>query len=220
MNGIHDMGGMDNMGPLVVEQNEPRFHADWERTIFPIAIALLGAGYFKLDEVRRATETIPPGVYLNMPYYEGWMRSIVSLLLEKKLITEEELTRGRARSKPASAQALPKEMALFAIHNNIPTRLDVDVAPRFRPGDGVMTRNMHTWRHTRMPRYARGRQGRIEADHGVYLLPDTNAHGGPDRPQHLYSVRFTARELWGSDAPARDAIYVDLWEEYLEPGNA
>jgi nitrile hydratase subunit beta len=33
----------------------------------------------------------------------------------------------------------------------------------------------------------------------------------------VYSVRFTARELWGQEAPAKDAVYVDMWESYLEP---
>ncbi|MBI2969383.1 MAG: nitrile hydratase subunit beta, partial [Gammaproteobacteria bacterium] len=42
------------------------------------------------------------------------------------------------------------------------------------------------------------------------------AHGGPDRPQHVYSVRFSARELWGEDAPARDALYIDLFDEYMD----
>jgi len=49
------------------------------------------------------------------------------------------------------------------------------------------------------------------------VFPDTNAHFRGENPQHLYSVRFTARELWGEAAAARDAVYIDLWEDYLEP---
>jgi nitrile hydratase len=30
-------------------------------------------------------------------------------------------------------------------------------------------------------------------------------------------VRFEARELWGDDAAPRDAVYIDLWEPYIEP---
>jgi nitrile hydratase len=51
----------------------------------------------------------------------------------------------------------------------------------------------------------------------VWNLQDTDADG--DRiggPQHVYSVRFTARELWGAQAPSRDSVYLDLWEDYLE----
>jgi hypothetical protein len=34
-------------------------------------------------------------------------------------------------------------------------------------------------------------------DHGVFVFPDTNAHFLGEKPQHLYSVRFAMRELWG-----------------------
>ena len=36
-------------------------------------------------------------------------------------------------------------------------------------------------------------------------------------PQHLYSIRFEATEIWGADAPVREAVYLDLWDSYLEP---
>jgi nitrile hydratase len=70
--------------------------------------------------------------------------------------------------------------------------------------------------HTRLPRYARGKVGEIDRDHGVYDFPDTSAHGlGPKR-QHVYAVRFSAQELWGPEASPRDFIYLDLWDDYLE----
>ena len=49
------------------------------------------------------------------------------------------------------------------------------------------------------------------------LFPDAAAAERGRVPQHCYSVRFDARELWGPEAPARDAIYIDLFEPYLEP---
>jgi nitrile hydratase len=58
--------------------------------------------------------------------------------------------------------------------------------------------------------------GKIVQDHGVFVFPDTNAHFLGEKPQHVYSVRFAARELWGPQASPRDAVYVDLWEDYLE----
>jgi nitrile hydratase len=56
-------------------------------------------------------------------------------------------------------------------------------------------------------------------DNGVYALQDTDANGQRlgNSPQHVYTVRFGARELWGNRASARDSVYVDLWEDYLEP---
>ena len=71
--------------------------------------------------------------------------------------------------------------------------------------------------HTRLPRYARGKAGSIVSHHGAHVLPDASAHGKGDMPQHLYTVRFAARELWGECANPRDSVHLDLWESYLEP---
>ena len=90
-------------------------------------------------------------------------------------------------------------------------------AAKFRPGDRVVARNVHPVGHTRLPRYVRGRRGTVDRDHGVFVFPDTHALGQGKTPQHVYSVRFTARELWGPAASPRDVIYVDLWDDYLDP---
>jgi nitrile hydratase len=70
--------------------------------------------------------------------------------------------------------------------------------------------------HTRLPRYVRGRMGRIERRHGAHVFPDTHAHGGGEDPRWLYSVAFDAGEVWGPDARAGDEVLLDLWEPYLE----
>ena len=92
-----------------------------------------------------------------------------------------------------------------------------DVQPRFTVGQAVIARNMHPVGHTRLPRYVRGRRGVVERDHGVFIFPDSHAAGEGARPQHVYSVRFDARELWGATASPRDRVYVDLWDDYLDP---
>lgn len=97
------------------------------------------------------------------------------------------------------------------------TRVDKPVAPRFRPGDRVIVRVMNPEHHTRLPRYARGKRGVVEIDHGVFVFPDTAAHRQGEKPQHVYSVRFTARELWGPGASERDTLRLDLWDDYLDP---
>ena len=96
-------------------------------------------------------------------------------------------------------------------------RRDVRVAPRFQAGQRVRSRNIHPAGHTRLPRYARGKFGTIARDHGVFVFPDTNAHSLGENPQHVYSVRFAARELWGEQAKPQDSVYIDLWDDYLEP---
>ena len=96
-------------------------------------------------------------------------------------------------------------------------RRTVAVTAKFKPGDAVVARNMHPLGHTRIPRYVRGRRGIIDRDHGVFVFPDSNAELAGETPQHVYSVRFTARELWGDSASARDVLYLDLWDDYLNP---
>ncbi len=97
------------------------------------------------------------------------------------------------------------------------TRLPDAAAPRFRVGDSVTVRNDNPVTHTRLPRYVRGKTGVIHEDYGVFSFNDTNAHGLGHKPQHVYSVRFSARALWGAGAPDRDGLYIDLFDDYLSP---
>ena len=80
----------------------------------------------------------------------------------------------------------------------------------------MRAREINPTGHTRLPRYVRGRLGTIERDHGAHVFPDSNARFEGENPQYLYTVRFAARELWGEAANPGDAVYLDLWEEYLD----
>ena len=113
--------------------------------------------------------------------------------------------------------ALPLEAVDGLIATGASTRMDEDVSPRFQPGNRIRVRNMNPATHTRLPRYARGKIGIIEADHGVFCFNDTNAHGQGHKPQHVYGVRFAASELWGEHASPKDSLYLDLFEDYIEP---
>ena len=104
-----------------------------------------------------------------------------------------------------------------ALRHSRGARVNEEVAAKFDVGERVLTRNMHPTGHTRLPRYARARRGTIICDYGVFIFPDTHAEGGGKKPQHLYSVRFAAQELWGPDASSRDVIHLDLWDDYLDP---
>jgi nitrile hydratase len=92
-----------------------------------------------------------------------------------------------------------------------------ELAAKFKAGDAVAAKNVNPLGHTRLPRYVRGRRGVVDRDHGVFIFPDAHAAGQGKKPQHVYAVRFTARELWGPEASARDSVYVDLWDDYLDP---
>jgi nitrile hydratase beta subunit len=219
MNGIHDMGGLQDMGPIQYERNEPVFHAPWEGRVFALTRALAALGKFSIDASRREGERMPPAEYLNTSYYERRIRSQVEVLVKTGLVTRAEIESGiPAPGAPKATPALTAAMvpAIIKMWTTSAAR-DLPVTPRFKLGQSVRARNMHPIGHTRLPRYARGKVGVIERDHGVYVFPDTNAEFRGENPQHVYSVRFAARELWGEQASPRDAVYIDMWDDYLEP---
>ncbi len=212
MNGIHDMGGMQDMGPLQYEKNEPVFHAEWERRVFAMVWATdtpPGSRY--------QLELIPPADYLRMSYYEKWLTAFVELMLKHGMITRGELETGKPMSGTPKGKLLTVAKVPTELTKGDPSTRNVPVAPRFQTGERVRARNMHPIGHTRLPRYTRGKIGTIERDHGVFVFPDTKVQQLGEKPQHVYSVRFTARELWGEQASRHDSVYVDTWDDYLEP---
>lgn len=216
MNGIHDMGGMHGMGPIVREKDEPVFHEVWERRIWGLTWAIAHWNLERFGSFRYEIERIPAAEYLRMSYYERWYPMLVNRLLRGDLITTAELESGKAdpvRPRPTLPPTSPAAGAPegIAAHNT-------SVVARFRAGQRVRSRNLHPLGHTRQPRYTRGRSGTVIRDNGVFAPQDTDAEGQPlgGRLQHVYTVRFTARELWGDEASPRDSVYVDLWEDYLE----
>ena len=96
-------------------------------------------------------------------------------------------------------------------------RVDVEVKPRFAPGDEIVVRNINPTGHTRLPRYLRGKRGVVECDHGVFSFPDTNAHQQGHSPQHCYSVRFSNEELWGREGSPKDCCIADVFDDYMDP---
>ena len=217
MNGVHDMGGMHGMGPVEIEKNEPVFHVEWERRVFALRLASVFHGKWNGNMNRYAVEQMPPAGYLAASYYERVLFALQKLLVEQGLVTAKELATGSAEAKANVAGVLTVEGIETLLRNRIRARRDEDVPPRFKAGERVLARNIHPAGHTRLPRYARGRRGVIDRDCGVYVFPDTSAMSRDPKPQHLYSVRFAARELWGPQASARDSVYMSLWDDHLDP---
>jgi nitrile hydratase subunit beta len=91
----------------------------------------------------------------------------------------------------------------------------VDVAPKFAEGQRVRTRNFSPRTHTRLPTYAKGKTGIIEAVQGSFVFPDANAHGKGENPQWVYTVVFDGAEVWGEDATPGLTVSIDAWENYL-----
>ncbi|HUA25965.1 MAG TPA: nitrile hydratase subunit beta [Steroidobacteraceae bacterium] len=224
MNGVHDMGGMHGMGPVQPEQDEPVFHHRWEARVFALVRAMGKFGRWNIDAHRHQRELIPAAEQLRMSYYERWLAGFSGLLVRHGFLSAEELATGRPvedASVAGSARlspALPADKVPAFIASGSPASRKSASAPRFRAGQRVRARNLNPTGHTRLPRYARGKTGIVDRVHGVFVFPDTNAHFLGEHPQHVYSVRFEARELWGDAAAPQDSVHVDLWESYLEAG--
>jgi nitrile hydratase subunit beta len=197
VDGIHDLGGMQGFGPVVVERDEPVFHAPWEGRVFALPAFLIGRGFVTVDAFRHAIERLPPAVYLTAGYYGRWLAALERLVVET----------GIAGDGPLPAGGVPARGAMR----------EIAAAPRFAVGDAVVARDVHPAGHTRLPRYVRGRCGVVARVQPAWVFPDTNAHGLGENPQHVYAVRFAARELWGDAADARAAVHVDVFESHLEP---
>jgi nitrile hydratase beta subunit len=218
MNGVHDMGGMQGMGPIQYEKNEPVFHAAWEGRVYALNRALRAWRKWSLDTDRHGIELLPQADYLRMSYYERWAVRMFEQVVKFGLVTKEEMESGSAASgSPKATPALTAAMSSRFLTRGIPSSQDPKIRPLFKVGQHVRGRNMHPVGHTRLPRYARGKSGTIVRDHGVYVFPDTNAHFLGEKRQHVYSVRFAARELWGQTASPRDFVHIDMWDDYLEP---
>ncbi len=213
MNGIHDMGGMRGLGELRYEETEPVFHEPWEGRVHAMMSALGVFGGFRVP-----IESIPAADYLRMNYYERWLVALNEQIIKYELATRTEIERGRpdpgsVKTTPALTPAEARE-TLFRTSQS---ELEIEVAARFQVGDRVRGLNIHPTTHTRMPRYTRGKTGIVERDRGVFALPDNEVYDLDPKPQHVYLVRFMARELWGEEASAHDSLYIDMWDDYLEP---
>ncbi|MGO9995545.1 MAG: nitrile hydratase subunit beta [Steroidobacteraceae bacterium] len=216
MNGIHDMGGMQDMGPIRPEKEAPVFHAVWEGRVFALDSAM--PGDWTLSAERHQLELIPPANYLRMSYYEKWLTGLEELMVKAGLVSRAEIASGTATGRTTKADhVLSAAEVAPMIAKGFPSTRDVPATAHFHAGQRVRARNVNPMGHTRLPRYARGKFGTIQRDHGVFVFSDTDAQGLGEKPQHVYSVRFAARELWGEQASRHDGVYVDLWDDHLEP---
>jgi hypothetical protein len=88
MVGIHDLGGSPGAGPIDKRQHETE---DWERLADAVTVALDKRGIKTTDEHRRAIESLDPKRYRKLGYYERWIAATELLLIEKGILTREEI---------------------------------------------------------------------------------------------------------------------------------
>lgn len=210
MDGIHDLGGRDGFGPVVVEPDEPVFHFEWERRAWGVSLATFVLGLHNGGQFRHAIERMDPVHYLTSRYYEHWITGLATRLVEIGMVDGGELEGRAGGAVPLSNPVVAPPV--------LDRGADID-EPRFAIGDRVRVRAVSHRGHTRAPQYVRGRGGTVVRIDGSHNVPDVEAHtpDGRARREPLYCVRFDAAELWGDDdASAGASIFVDLWESYLE----
>jgi nitrile hydratase subunit beta len=215
MNTAHDMGGGQGFGAIQeTDPNAPLFHAEWEKRVMALTLAMGGTASWNIDESRAARESIPPAKYLSSSYFEIWFGGLQKLMLERGMLTQAEIDAGKMLQAPVVlTKKLNAADVPAALAKGSPVDKPTSTVAQFNVGERVRAKVMNPNSHTRLPRYARGRTGTIEAIRGFHYFPDTHALG-VDEAQWLYTVRFEAAELWGTDTTA-SAVYVDCWQSYL-----
>lgn len=218
MNGAQDLGGQHGFGPVRPETGDILFHADWERRVLALTVAMGGTGAWNLDMSRHARERMAPADYLASTYYEIWYDGLVRLLIENGLANAREVTNGESEDAAGSLPRVPTAATITAaLATGSPVDRQAGRPAHFAIGDTVRTIIANPETHTRLPRYGRGKTGTVIRVHGVHVFPDSNTHGLGEDPQWLYAIAFDAAELWGSDAEPGSEVMIDLWEPYLEP---
>jgi nitrile hydratase beta subunit len=217
MDGAHDMGGVQGYGPVRPEPNEPVFHDEWEKRAFALTVAMSRPGGWNIDMSRFARENRPPQDYLSKTYFEIWLAGLETLLIERDLVSREEIEAGKVLGppKPGVKPIAPNEVTP-AIRRGGPTERTSTSPALFAVGDKVRMKDIHPPTHTRLPQYVRGHLGVIEINHGCHVFPDLNSLGVGENPQWLYTVRFDGPELWGAGSDPTLSVSVDAWESYLE----
>jgi hypothetical protein len=86
----HDMGGQPSTDAINTDEHAL---ADWERVADAVSMALGAKGIRTTDESRRAMEDMPADDYLSHSYYERWIMGTEQLLIEKGVLTRDEIER-------------------------------------------------------------------------------------------------------------------------------
>lgn len=219
MNGAHDLGGKHGFGDID-RQQEDNFASEWEEKVFALTLACGMLGRWNLDQSRYAREQMDPAHYLNSSYYEHWLAGLEQLLVEKNLVTREELESGVAQGAGAATPVDPVTMQQI-LATGAPTLVEQQRAAIFNIGDRVVVAMDHPTSHTRAPGYVMGKVGQVVTHHGAHVFADEHASSGEKVGEYLYGVRFEAKSLWGSAHASQQAsqigasVTVDLFEPYL-----
>jgi nitrile hydratase len=218
MDGIHDMGGTQGWGTVVIDPDEPVFAEPWEAKAFAFGALSARLSGTNLDAMRHAIDRQHPYDYLVDGYYGRWLGCVETMLVDSGVLApgavEARARRLRGETVDEPPEPTPNKP------NYQPTGpgslRQIDDPAAFGVGQRVQARSWGPPGHTRLVRYVRGHVGTVTAIQPSQVLPDTNAHCIGENAQHVYAVAFDSTELWGADAEPF-VLTIDLYESYLEP---
>jgi nitrile hydratase len=187
MDGIHDMGGTQGWGRVVIDPDEPVFHEPWEAKAFAFGALSARLSGTNLDAMRHAIDRQHPVDYLADGYYGRWLGCVETLLVDSGVLAPGAVD-ARARTMRGEDVVEPQAPAEHKPDYQ-PTAAGslrtIDAPARFSVGDKVRAKTAANAGHNRLPRYVRGKTGTIEIVQPAQVLPDTHAHfiAGPIPPR-------------------------------------
>lgn len=199
MDGLHDLGGKQGFGRVSLP--DPPHEETWEPLVRALGACALRGHIYNMDEFRHAIERMAPRHYLTATYYERHLTALATLLVEKGVITAQELESLAQGPFPLAGPVGPGR------HAPAPQAFDV--------GETVRVKTEHVSGHHRMPGYVRGKTGVVVAISPPYPFPDAAGHGLPASWEPTYDVRFRAKDLW-PDACDDALNHVGVFQSYLE----
>jgi nitrile hydratase len=216
---IADMGGTEGWETLAPPRpDEPVFAEPWEGRAFALTLLSMGrVSGQNLDAFRHALARLDRSAYLDDGYYGRWLNATELMLTDSAILAPGAIDararnlRGEQVEEPGVPEPAKPSYAATAPGSLRP----VDTPPRFRVGERVRARDISPAGHTRLPRYVRRHTGVVDIIQPAHLFPDTHAHFQGENPQHVYSVRFGSRELWGAGAEPFE-LTIEMYESYLE----
>lgn len=214
----HDLGGNTACG--VIERAEHPLQ-QWEKEIHAVAGILNFKKVVSIDEIRRGIESLEKNQYESLDYYSRWACALASLLVEKNVLSNNDIYTGLYGDRGATGDGNKSE-------------------PAFRVGDNVVVQEVSsgiTWRkpHLRVPGYIYGLAGSVEQIMGCFPDPSLEAFKIVAAPhQWLYRVVFPMKEVWtsayyrannpdpsvvsaasGYDGADSDTLSVEVYEPWL-----
>jgi nitrile hydratase subunit beta len=202
MDGVHDLGGRQGFGRIRYAPGAPAFHAAWEKRVNALYGLAVRHGIFNMDEYRHAIERMRPRHYLSASYYERSLTSLATLLVEKGVVTRDELEKLAGGNFPLSEPSAPGRSNLGDLE-------------RLQRGERVRVKNDFFAGHVRMPGYIRGKPGVVVSESPAYPFPDAHAHGVAAANERTYDVAFRTEDLW-PNASDSALVHVGVFRSYLD----